>query len=86
MTTHGIPKRLNIKHIYKCPANCKVACKAQKELNDHVRQKHPNFRFKCRYCALEYRTYNAQFKHEKGHDEKLYLCTICNKTFMYRRT
>ena len=85
MTTHGIPKRLNIKRIYKCPANCKVVCKAQKELNDHVRQKHPNFRFKCRYCTLEYITYNAQFKHEQGHDEKPYLCTICNKTFMYKK-
>ena len=80
-----LKRKRPIQH-YKCPAGCKDKMfKSQKDLNEHVKTKHPNYRFKCHYCTHVFKTYNARFKHELGHGELPYQCSICLKTFLYKK-
>ena len=57
---------------------------SQQKLNDHVRQKHPRFCFKCHYCTADFQIYNAHFKHKQGHGDLPYQCGVCKNTFMYK--
>ena len=66
VTTHGVLKCQPKLCAYKCPAGCKTVSKSE-EFKTHVWVKHPTFHFKCKFCAGEYWTYNAKFKHEWSH-------------------
>ena len=74
-----------MKRLYKCPVSCKDVFSSEQKLNDHVCQKHPRFHFKCHRYTADFQTYNACFKHEQGHGDLPYQCSVCKKTFLYKK-
>ena len=63
---------------------CEEVYHTQKDLNDHIRQDHPDFKFKCHHCARVFMTANAAYKHEVGHAGKKFACKDCNKAFQFK--
>ena len=64
---------------------CKRKDKTQEEQNIHIKEKHPNFRFSCKYCDKKYQTFNAKWKHESGHKIFKYKCPYkeCKSRFQF---
>ena len=80
----GIKRRQKQVKNLKCPdTSCTVIFDFVKQMNAHVKEKHPNFRFKCNYCVKTYMTYNTRYKHEHSHFKLLYVCHYCEKRFLF---
>ena len=83
--THGIRKIQKRVHnfVYRVHA-CEELYHTQKDLNDHIRQDHSDFKFKCRHCTRVFMTANAAYKHEVGHAGKKFACKYYNKAFQFK--
>ena len=81
---HGIPVRKQRKWDLKCPM-CKQVYHLVKEVNDHIKDKHPKFRYKCRYCIKKYQNYASRYKHEKKHREPNHVFQDCQKAFFFKK-
>lgn len=84
VTRHAIPKKKPSKRSIRCPRpKCKQQFHSQKDVNQHLQDKHPTYRFECRYCGSKYSTANACYKHEKNHEPKQFQCEYCDKEYTY---
>ena len=54
-----------------------------KDFNIHMKQKHPDLKFRCQHCPKVYDTYNARYKHEYKHFQLPYKCRHCDKRFLF---
>ena len=63
---HGIPVCTPWKRDIKCPV-CKQVFNLVKDVNLHVKQDHPQFRYKCKYCTKKFQNYASCYKHERKH-------------------
>ena len=54
-----------------------------KDFNIHMKEEHPDLKFRCQYCPKVYDTYNARYKHEYKHFELPYKCHHCDKRFLF---
>ena len=79
---HGIHAKAEPTKILKC-AVCKWETTLGSQLTAHVKDKHPNFRFKCKYCKNEYVTFSSKFKHEMKHSAPTHVCSFCGKGFYF---
>ena len=77
-------KQPAIKHTKK--QNKKLPCSGcyqifglVKDFNIHMKQKHPDLKFRCQHCPKVYDTYNAHYKHEYKHFQLPYKCCHCDK-------
>ena len=61
---------------------CEEVYHTQKDLNDHIRQDHSDF--KCHHCTRVFMMGNAAYKHEVGHARKMFACKYCNKAFQFK--
>ena len=58
--THGIRKIQKRVYNFTCRI-CEEVYHTQKDLNHHIRQDHPDFKFKCRHCTRVFMTANAAY-------------------------
>lgn len=66
VTCHAIPKSKPPTRSIRCPwPKCKQQFPSQKDVNKHLQEKHPTYRFPCKYCNNSYQTANACYKYEK---------------------
>ena len=54
-----------------------------KDFNCHMKEQHPDLKFRCQYCPKNYDTYNAHYKHEYKHFQLPYKCHYCEKRFLF---
>ena len=81
-------KQYAIKHGKR--QNKKLPCSARdqvfslvKDFNIHMKEKHPDVKFRCQHCPKVYDTYNAHYKHEYKHFQLPYKCHHCDKRFLF---
>ena len=79
--THGIRKIQKKVHNFTCKV-CEEVYHTQKDLDDHIRQDHPDF--KCHHCTRVFMMANAAYKHEVSHEGKKFACKYCNKAFQFK--
>ena len=83
-TQYGLKKPKKQEKKLKCPdSNCDKIFPYVKNLNDHMKEVHPDMKFKCQYCPQMYETHNAQYKHEHTHFQLPYCCHFCTKWFLF---
>ena len=81
---YGARKHKKIDKHLKCVASdCSEVFPYMKELNHHLKSKHPDIKFKCKYCPKVYDCYNSHYKHEATHFELPYRCHFCEKRFQF---
>ena len=67
-TRYGLKKSKKQEKKLKYPdTNCDKIFPYVKNLNDHMKEVHPDMKFKCQYCPWMYETHNAHYKHEHTH-------------------
>ena len=54
-----------------------------KDLNDHMKEVHPDVKFHWKYCPKVYDSHNTHYKHEASHFQYRYLCHYCTKHFQF---
>ena len=54
-----------------------------KDFNIHMKEKHPDVKFRCQHCPKVYDTYNAHYKQEYKHFQLPYKCHHCDKRFLF---
>ena len=78
-------KVLKTKH---CPyKNCKVKEAMKKDMVKHIKNVHPDFQWRCRYCPKKYGTRAARNKHEIFHIHGYrFFCTYknCTQKFVFK--
>ena len=67
----------------KCPVCKRQTFTFSKDLNAHLKEKHPGFRYPCQYCSKTFQTANACYKHEVAHGGKTHACNNCDKSFQF---
>ena len=82
-------KGISRENDFKCPApkRCSTIFVFQRKLNKQIKEAHLNFRFMCSYCPKHFRTYNANYKHERKHGGGKHKCLEkgCGRIFMYKK-
>ena len=80
-----IKKRKNVLRCFLC--GNKVSSSA-KELNEHIMQKHPSYKFKCHIkgCRKQFCTKNSLYRHKLAHQGMRYYCKrkSCDKAFVWK--
>ena len=83
-TGYGLKKLKKQEKKLKCPdTNCDKIFPYVKSLNHHMKEVHPDMKFKCQYCPCMYKTHNARYKHEHTHFQLPYCCHYCIKHFLF---
>ena len=92
---HKTTGSLEVKHHVtkkRKPQNCKFFCPVckqifdlRREVNLHVSQKHPTFKYKCRYCGKTYINYASKYKHQNSHSPLKHVCKLCSKKFQFKK-
>ena len=81
-------KEYGIKHTQKqkkklpC-TGCEEIFTLVKDFNIHMKEKHPDLKFRCQHCPKVYDTYNVRYKHEYKHFQLPYKCRHCDKRFLF---
>ena len=75
VVTHGVSKQEGKVHFYKCPSRWKMVNKSQRELNTHVRVKHPNFHSSASIMVWSIR-HTMQNLNTKGLTKHLHLYAL----------
>ena len=81
---HGITVCTPQKRDIKCPV-CKQVFNLVKDVNLHVKQAHPRFRYKCKYCTKKIQNYASRYKHERKHGTPNHMCKHCQKEFFFKK-
>ena len=79
---HGIIKREKVLKPVKCSV-CAEEKRSTRQLNKHMKEQHPDFKYICETCERPFDTYNAWYRHSEHHFELRYGCTECNKRFQF---
>ena len=80
--THSVRKAKPKKRSFKC-LWCTEVFKLLQEFNDHVKQKHPDVKYTCRFCTREFESYGGKRKHEVLHLPPRHFCEFCDKGFHF---
>ena len=81
---HGLPVRRPQKHSIKCPM-CLDVFQLVKDLNVHIKERHPKFCYKCNYCTKKFQNYASKYKHERKHSVPSHVCAECHKRFFFNK-
>ena len=81
--THGIREIQKRVCNFACRV-CEEVYHSQKGLNDHIRQDHPDPKFKCCHCIRVFMMADAAYKHELRHAGKKFTCKYYNKAFQFK--
>ena len=81
---HGIPVRRPQKWAMKCPV-CTDVFQLVKDLNSHVKEKHPKFQYKCKYCTKKFQNFASKYKHKRKHGLPNHVCDQCQKGFFFKK-
>ena len=66
-----------------CPL-CDFSDKSQKKCVRHIAEKHPEYRYKCKICAKEFRNFHTKYRHENEHKPPTKFCGICGKGYYFQ--
>ena len=85
---HALKKKIVKELKIPCPVceamKIKELLTSQRQLNIHMKDKHPGFKYECSHCEEKYSSYNACYKHiVRTHFKNRHLCSVCSKTFPY---
>ena len=75
-STKAKPKKL------KCSI-CNWSTTSETQLTVHVKQHHPNFHFRCKFCSKEYVTFSSKFKHQLTHGALKHVSKYCDRGFLF---
>ena len=82
-TGYGLKKPKKQEKKLKCPdTDCDQIFPYVKNLNDHMKEVHPDMKFKCQHCPHMCETHNACYKNEHTHFQLPY-CYFCTKCFLF---
>ena len=72
------------KSIFKCHL-CKIRKDSASALQKHMREHHPEFKYKCKYkrCVKQFQTKNALYRHNMAHKGVRFFCNRCDKGFVW---
>ena len=56
-----------------------------KDLNIHVKEKHPKFHYKCKYCTKKFQNFASKYKHGCKHSMPNHICEDCQKGFFFKK-
>ena len=79
-----LPKRKTKWKLKKC-SSCEQQCATYKELTVHVKQSHPEYKYKCRYCPKTFNSASWKYQHQARHKGLQYQCGVeeCLKLFQF---
>ena len=77
---HGIPVWKPRERDLKCLV-CKDIFNLVKDLNVHIKEKHPRFRYKCTHCTRRFLNYASRYKHDRKQGTPSHVCKQCKKGF-----
>ena len=68
----------------KC-SSCPKLCDTYKDLADHVKEAHPEYKYKCRYCPKTFNSSSWKYQHQARHKGLQYQCGVeeCSKLFQF---
>ena len=71
------------------PVKCSVCSKTfdtYTEITKHIKEDHPEFRYKCRYCPKTFRSASWKYQHQSRHKGLHFKCSIkdCGKLFQFK--
>ena len=71
------------------PVKCSVCPKpfdTYTELTKHIKEDHPEFRYKCRYCPKTFKSSSWKYQHQSRHKGLHFKCSIkdCGKLFQFK--
>ena len=74
---------------HKKPGKCSVCSQVldtYTELTKHIKEKHKDFRYMCRYCPKTFRSSSWKYQHQNRHKGFHYKCSItdCGKLFQFK--
>ena len=76
------------KAVFRCFLCGNKDSTSAKQLNDHIMQKHPGHKFKCRVkgCTKQFSTKNSLYRHQLAHKGMCYFCKrkSCDKAFVWK--
>ena len=69
----------------KCSV-CKQLCDTYTELTQHIKDKHQEFRYKCRYCPKTFASASWKYQHQNRHKGLRFKCSVkdCAKLFQFK--
>ena len=78
------PKK-KTKRRYTCNT-CEEKFNVAKEMLVHIRDKHPDVRFHCKYCPKKFITRHGRWKHYKVHNiqKSEFVCKTCKKIYAFK--
>ena len=79
---YGIKRTQKQKKKLPC-TGCEEIFTLVKDFIIHMKEKHPDLKFRCQYCPKVYDNYNAHYKHEYKHFQLPYKCRHCDKRFLF---
>ena len=62
--------------LLQCPM-CLLIEKSQKRCIEHISTHHPEYRYKCCYCAKEFANFHTRYRHERDHEGPKVYCDVC---------
>jgi len=85
---HGLQKHVRQVHKkerkYVC-TQCDKAYIGKYQRDDHIREIHTGERpYICPYCGKRFSSQNKRFVHENSHNNIVFNCTVCDKTYPSR--
>ena len=80
--THSVRKSHFKRRSFKC-LWCTDVFKLLKEFNHHVKDKHPEVKYTCRFCSHQFESYGGKRKHEVLHLPPRHFCEFCDKGFHF---
>ena len=85
VTVHGIPVHTPWKRDIKYPV-CKQVFHLVKNVNLHVKQYHPQFRYKCKYCTNKFKFMPAGTNMKENMEHPIISASTAKRDFSSRRT
>lgn len=67
-------KKRKKKHKPRICSSCQKVCKTYIELTQHIKDDHPDFKYKCKYCPKLFNSASWKYQHQDRHRGLRFMC------------